>query len=85
MLRVGLLLLIVPPLLVMAGYLMEQASVDACLDRGGVWHYLDSACLQSGKPPFVPYMQRHPLFVNGGMLLAVLGFVFCLSGLYRRR
>jgi len=88
MLRVGLLLLILPPLALMAGYLMEQAEVDACLDAGGAWNYLEQLCAEqprSGGFPFVPYMQRHPVMVNGGMLLSVLGLLFCLAGLYRGR
>lgn len=88
MLRLGLLLLILPPLGLMAGYMMEQADVDACLDVGGAWNYLERLCSDSaetGALPFVPFMQRHPVLVNGGMLLSVLGLLFCLAGLYRGR
>lgn len=88
MLKLGLLLLILPPLALMAGYMMEQAEVDACLDTGGAWNYLERLCVQSaesGNLPFVPFMQRYPIMVNGGMLLAVLGLVFCMVGLYRGR
>jgi hypothetical protein len=85
MLRLGLLLLVVPPLILMGAYLMEQAGVDSCLDAGGAWNYAQARCESEGEFPFVPFMVRHPLMVNGGMLLAVVGLVFCLIGLYRGR
>ncbi|SEG83876.1 hypothetical protein [Marinobacterium lutimaris] len=85
MLRLGLLLLIVPPLALMAGYMIEQAQVDACLDGGGAWHYAEAQCVSSGEYPFVPFMMRHPLLVNGGMLLSVVGLFFSLIGLYKGR
>ena len=83
MLKYGLLLLIVPPLLLMGGYLYEQAAVDACVDQGGSWNYLQASCDLAQSHPFVPFLQRHPLLVNGGMLLALVGFFLCLGGLYR--
>lgn len=85
MLRLGLLLLVLPPLLLMGGYLYEQAAVDACLDQGGSWHYLQRICDSTQQHPFVPFMMRYPLLVNGGMLVAVLGLLLCIAGLYRGR
>ncbi|KEA62429.1 hypothetical protein ADIMK_3320 [Marinobacterium lacunae] len=88
MLKVGLLLLILPPLALMTGYMMEQAEVDACLDAGGAWNYVERVCVDdaaSGTFPFVPFMMRHPVLVNGGMLLSVVGLLFCMVGLYRGR
>lgn len=85
MLKIGLPLLILPPLALMAGYLVEHASVQACIDNGGAWNYRLAECGDAASYPFIPYMVRHPLFVNGGMLLAVLGLIFCLFGLYRGR
>jgi hypothetical protein len=84
-LRVGLLLLILPPLALMTAYMVELSAVDSCLDGGGAWNYSASRCESSGDYSVIPYMQRHPLFVNGFMLLSVLGLLFCLVGLYRGR
>lgn len=85
MLRIGLLLLTLPGVLLMGSYFYELSQVDACLDSGGSWNYLEARCDRAKEYPFVPYMARHPLLVNGGMLLSVLGLLLCLAGLYRRR
>jgi|JTFO01.1.fsa_nt_gb hypothetical protein len=86
MLRWGLILLVLPAVLLMAGYMYDLSLADACLDQGGSWNYHRAECDASGQDhPFVPYMVRHPLWVNGGMLLSVLGLFVCIAGLYRRR
>lgn len=84
MLRLGLILLVVPMLALMAVYLQEQSVVDACLDQGGSFDYAKSFCDMENKQPFVPLMVRQPLLVNGGMLVSLLGFIFCLKGLLWR-
>lgn len=85
MLRIGLLLLILPGILLMGSYLYELSQVDACLEGGGSWNYPEAFCDREARHPFVPFMVRHPLLVNGGMLLSVLGLLLCMAGLYRRR
>jgi len=84
MLKLGLLLLIVPGLVMMTGYMMEQSDVDACIAAGGSFDYLTLACDMEATHPFVPFMVRHPWLVNGGMLLSVVGLFCCLFGLYVR-
>ena len=34
--------------------------------------------------PFVSWLQRSPLLVNGGMLLSVVGLVMCMVGFYTK-
>ncbi|MBA4503605.1 hypothetical protein [Marinobacterium marinum] len=86
MLRAGLILLVVPAVLLMAGYMYDLSLADACLEQGGSWDYLAVQCdVAEAKHPFVPFMVRHPLWVNGGMLLSVVGLLLCIAGLYRRR
>ena len=84
MLRLGLLLLVIPSVLLMVGYMYEQSLVSGCLDAGGSFNYTENACDQQNTHPFVPYLARHPLWVNGGMLLTVLGTLLCIVGLYKR-
>lgn len=84
MLRLGLLLLVIPSVLLMVGYMYEQSLVNDCLDAGGSFNYTENVCDQQNTHPFVPYMARHPLWVNGGMLLTVLGTFLCIAGLYKR-
>ncbi|ANG64975.1 hypothetical protein A8C75_22495 [Marinobacterium aestuarii] len=85
MLRLGLLLLLVPAIGMMVGYMMEQSLIDACLDAGGSFDYAAEACDPVGNHAFVPFSARKPLLVNGGMLLSTLGLFLCLGGLYTRR
>lgn len=84
MLRLGLLLLILPPLVLMAAWMVDHTAVSGCVDGGGAWDYAQSRCLAGEHHP-VPYLERHTLFVNGSLLLALLGVLFCLAGLYRGR
>ncbi|MCE8026406.1 hypothetical protein [Billgrantia aerodenitrificans] len=85
MLRLGLLLLILPILVLMGLYFWELSSVRECtLIQGGYWDYLDGVC-RSTPQPFVPWVERQPWLVNGGMLLSVAGVVLCMAGLYVKR
>ncbi len=85
MLKIGLLLLIVPPLTLMGLYFWELSDVRECtLIQGGYWDYLDGVCRDTSQP-FVPWVERQPLLVNGGMLLSVVGLVTCMAGLYVKR
>lgn len=85
MLRAGLLLLIVPSVLLLAGYFSELAQVSDCLDQGGSFDYHLSQCDLVKTHPFVPFLVRYPVWVNGGLLLSVIGILLCLAGLFRRR
>lgn len=84
MLRIGLLLLTLPALALMAVFFMEQSAVDSCLDLGGSFDYRNERCDLEEKHPFVPLMVRHPLLINGSMLLSVIGLALCMKGLLWR-
>jgi hypothetical protein len=84
MLRLGLLLLIAPLLLMMGVYFWELGDVRECTLSGGHWDYLAGACRDEPQP-FVSWLQRHPWFVNGGMLLSMGGLGLCMVGLYIKR
>ncbi|KAA0013103.1 hypothetical protein F0A17_09370 [Billgrantia pellis] len=85
MLKLGLLLLLVPILTLMGVYFWELGSVRECaLIQGGHWDYLEGVC--RGTPqPFVPWVERQPWLVNGGMLLSVAGMAISLLGLFTKR
>lgn len=85
MLRVGLILLIVPSLLLMLVFFLDQSAVDACLDQGGSYDYLKEQCDMENTHPFVPLIARHPLLINGTMLLSVIGLLMCMKGLLWKR
>ncbi|MDR5905145.1 hypothetical protein [Franzmannia qiaohouensis] len=84
MLRLGLLLLIVPVIVLMGVYFWELGDVRECTLSGGYWDYLDGVCRDTPQP-FVSWLERYPLLVNGGMLLSVLGLVLCMVGFYVKK
>ncbi|MGQ4879181.1 hypothetical protein ACOJCM_11510 [Billgrantia sp. LNSP4103-1] len=85
MLRLGLLLLILPIFVLLGVYFWEFSSVRECtLIQGGHWDYLEGACRESPQA-FVPWIERLPWLVNGGMLLSLAGVVMCMLGLYVKR
>ncbi len=84
MIRIGLLLLILPLFVLMGVYFWELNAVRACQLDGGHWNYLSEICHETPQP-FVPWVDRAPLLVNGGMLLSVLGLVVCMIGFYQKR
>jgi len=84
MIRLGLLLLILPLFVLMGVYFWELNDVRACQLDGGHWNYLTETCRDTPQP-FVPWVDRAPLLVNGGMLLSVLGLVLCMIGFYQKR
>lgn len=83
MIKIGLLFLTIPCLALMGFYLPEQASISDCLAVGGSFDYVNQVCDLEAEHPYLPFMARHPLMVNGGMLVAVLGTFLCIIGLYR--
>ena len=83
MIKIGLLLLIAPCLLLMGLYLPEQTSMSDCVALGGSYDYQQQVCDMQNKHPVCPFMARHGFLVNSAMLLALLGFIVCLVGLYR--
>lgn len=85
MLRIGLVLLVLPALLLMALFFVEQMHISDCNLAGGYWNYLQGQCDLLRQHPFVPLMVRRPLLVNGGMLLSCFGLLLTIAGLYSRR
>lgn len=84
MLKIGLVLLIVPSVVLMAVFFIDQSTVEACLIEGGSFNYMLSECDFEEKHPFLPLMARYPMLVNGSMLLSVAGLVLCMKGLLWR-
>lgn len=84
MIRLGLLLLILPPLLLLGLYFWELSDVRACQLDGGHWDYVASVCRNSAQD-FAPFLERAPFIVNGGMMTSVVGLLLCMAGLAQRR
>ncbi len=84
MLRIGLILLILPALVLMTVFFIDQSAVTECMTQGGSYDYAAAVCDFENKHPFVPLLVRHPLLVNGSMLLSVIGLLMCMKGLLWR-
>ncbi|WP_104204538.1 hypothetical protein [Billgrantia saliphila] len=85
MLKLGLLLLVVPIFALMGVYFWELGDVRECaLIQGGHWDYLEGVCRDTPQA-FVPWVERQPWLVNGGMLLSLAGVVLCMVGLIAKR
>nr|WP_298410555.1 hypothetical protein [uncultured Halomonas sp.] len=80
----GALLLILPLVILMGVYFWELGDIRECQLSGGHWDYLAATCREQPQP-FVPFIERHSLMANGGMLFSVLGLVMCFVGLYVKR
>ena len=80
----GLLLMVVPSVAMMGGYWAELSEARACMAQGMGFDYRTGDCIE-GSTIFVPFSERQPLLVNGGMLLSTLGLFLCLIGLYKKR
>lgn len=84
MVRLGLSLLVMPIVTLMGVYFWELGNVRECTLNGGFWDYAEGVCRDQPQP-FVSWLERYPWLVNGGMVVALLGAVMCLSGLFIRR
>ncbi|WP_346795707.1 hypothetical protein R5M92_09615 [Halomonas sp. Bachu 37] len=84
MIRMGLLLLVVPIMVLLGVYFWELGNIRECLFDGGHWDYVEGVCRDTPQP-FVSWLQRYPLLVNGGMLLTIIGLILCLAGFYVKR
>ncbi|MDN3554445.1 hypothetical protein [Halomonas maura] len=85
MLRIGLLLLVLPILVLMGIYFLELGDVRECLlVQQGHWDYLAGTCRETPQP-FVPWIERRPWLVNGGMLVSLAGLACCMAGLYLKK
>ncbi|MBB3232450.1 hypothetical protein [Halomonas stenophila] len=85
MLRTGLLLLVLPIIVLMGIYFLELGDVRECLlIQQGHWDYLAGTCRETPQP-FVPWIERRPWLVNGGMLASLAGLALCMLGLYTKR
>ncbi len=73
MLRWGMILLFLPSIMLVTLYMIEAQNVARCIQESGSWNYLQGFCDQASQHEFVSYMSRHGFWVNGGMLLSIVG------------
>lgn len=71
-----LLLLLACPLALAFSYIRESLAVDGTLDAGGSWDYVAGRADYSESHPFIPYAERHELFI----ILSVVSL--CAAVLY---
>ena len=83
LLRLGLLLLIFPLAVLLGFYFSELSMVNECLRDQGSFDYLRSLCDHRQQHPFIPYFERHRLWVNTALLVSLFGLILCVLGLYK--
>ncbi|MEH6446421.1 MAG: hypothetical protein V7784_21200 [Oceanospirillaceae bacterium] len=54
-----------------------------CVSAGGSYDYQQQLCDMKNVHANSPFMARHTLLVNSSMLLALVGFIVCIIGLYQ--
>jgi len=59
-------------------YATESVHADRCVDEGGSYNYLDSACDHSKNHQYSSYPHRHPIAAS----VAVLGLGLAVSGTF---
>lgn len=84
-LKLGLILLIFPLAALLGGYFSEMSLVNECIRAQGSFDYLKQVCDFQQQQPFIPYLQRHPAWVNTAIIISLVGLMLCFFGLYQRR
>lgn len=80
---VGLVLMVIPSIVMMSAYWSELSDVQACMALEQGFDYRTGECIQ-GNTIFVAFSERHPLMVNSGMILSMIGLLACMVGLYKK-
>jgi len=77
-------LLLACPLALAFSYIREALAVDGTLDHGGSWDYIAGRADFSESHPFIPYAERHEVFITLSVvsLCAVL-YVVLLCTVFR--
>ena len=81
MLRWGMILLFLPCVVLVTLYMFEAQDVARCLDSGGSWDFAKALCDQQNTHEYVTFMSRHGFWVNGGMLLSIVGLAIGTWGM----
>jgi len=66
-------------------YLPEHSSAADCVASGGSYNYQEGVCDADNDHPYSPFMARNTVLVNVSMLIALLGCLICIFGLYQPR
>lgn len=84
MLRTGTLLLSLPCILLIGAYWWELMDVNACLEAKGSFDYINGVCSTTETFEFISFSVRHPWFVNGGLLIAMIGLAMTTLGMLQK-
>jgi hypothetical protein len=84
MLRWGMILLFVPSVVLVTLYMLEAQNAVRCVQDSGSWDYVLGVCDSANTHNVVPYMVRHGLWVNLGMLISIVGLCMTTWGMIIR-
>lgn len=84
MMRWGSIIFSLPVILLLSLYGWELSSVNECIDQGLSYSFELEKCLEGKQDIRSPFYARHTLFVNGMLLLSVLGSVLMTVDMIQR-
>jgi hypothetical protein len=79
-----MILLFVPSVVLVTLYMLEAQSAVRCVQALGSWDYVLGICDSAAKHDVVPYMVRHGMWVNMGMLVSIVGLCMTTWGMMIR-
>ncbi|MBL4799181.1 MAG: hypothetical protein JKY50_17365 [Oleispira sp.] len=84
MMRWGSIIFSLPVILLLSLYGWELSGVNDCIDQGLSYSFELEKCLEGKQDIRSPFYARHTLFVNGMLLLSVLGSVLMTVDMIQR-
>ena len=63
----------------------EFWNVDACLDSGGAYNYLEQKCDHNKSHPYLPSYRKSPLTFYGALLILAIGIIMVIYSRKRKK
>lgn len=84
MMRWGSIIFSLPVILLLGLYGWELSIVGDCIDMGLSYDFQLEQCVEGKQDIHSPFYARHTVFVNGMLLLSVLGSVMMTAAMIKR-
>ena len=84
MMRWGSIIFSLPAILLLSLYGWELSSVNDCIDQGLSYNFELEQCIDGKQDIRSPFYARHTLFVNGMLLLSVIGSMMMTAAMIQR-
>lgn len=84
MMRWGSIIFSLPVILLLSLYGWELSAVNDCIDQGLSYDFKLEMCVEGEQDIQSPFYARNALFVNGMLLLSVLGSLMMTMAMIKR-